>query len=316
MAAHQTLLPHQSSELFLTDGGMETTLIFLEGFDLPSFASFDLFKDKKGYKAIEDYFYRYLQIAKDCETGFILETPTWRASPDWMKKLGYSDSAMAEINEKAVDLMIDLKKAFENDLPSIVISGCVGPRGDGYSPINLMTVEDAQEYHSSQIRIFINKPVDIISALTMNYLEEAAGIALACNSMNLPVVISFTVETNGKLPTGMTLKEAIEQVDGIVQDPPIYYMINCAHPSHFIEELRGGAEESWIKRIRGIRANASSKSHAELDESVDLDRGNPAELGLMYKKLKALLPHINVLGGCCGTDEEHVLEIIKQVKSA
>ncbi len=315
MAVHKTTLPHQSPDLFLTDGGMETTLIFLEGFDLPSFASFDLFKDQKGFKAIQNYFHRYLQIAKDYKTGFILDSPTWRANPDWIKKLGYSDSAIVDINEKAVQLMVDLKEEFQDELNPILISGCIGPRGDGYNPRYIMTAEDAQMYHSSQIEIFSHTSVDLISALTMNYVEEAIGIVRAGNEVNLPVVLSFTVETDGKLPTGMTLKEAIGQVDKSAKEPPIYYMINCAHPSHFMEELQVGTTEPWTKRIRGIRANASRKSHAELDETADLDRGNPEELGIMYKQLKSLFNQLNVFGGCCGTDEEHVREIIKQVRS-
>lgn len=170
-----------------------------------------------------------------------------------------------------------------------------------------------QKYHSEQIEIFSRTPVDVISAVTMNYAEETVGIVRAANAVNIPVVISFTVEIDGKLPTGMTLKEAIEQVDESVKEPPIYYMINCAHPTHFINELRNGLGERWTKRIKGIRANASGKSHAELDDAAELDRGNPEELGNENKKLKNSFNHLNVFGGCCGTDEKHVLEIVKQI---
>jgi len=316
MAKSKTTLPHDSADLFLTDGGLETTLIFLEGFELPCFAAFDLLKDEKGYNAIRDYYSRYLQIAKDFKTGFILESPTWRASPDWIEKAGYSRPAIAEINEKAVQLLVDLKNKFQDQVSTIVISGCVGPRGDGYKPENKMTVEEAQNYHSQQIEVFGHTPVDIVSAITMNYAEEAIGITRACSAVGLPVVISFTVETNGKLPGGMSLKEAIEQVDKNVKEPPLYFMINCAHPTHFINELQAGLNEQWTKKIKGIRANASCKSHAELDEATELDRGNPKELGSEHKRLKSLFNQLNVFGGCCGTDEEHVLEIINQIKTA
>ncbi len=315
MTPRNTILPHESADLFLTDGGLETTLVFSEGFELPYFAAFDLLKDEKGYNAIKDYYRRYLKIAQDLKTGFILESPTWRANPDWIEKIGYPKSAIWEINEKAVELLSDLKSEFENDANPIILSGCVGPRGDGYRPENLMTIEEAQKYHSGQIESFSQTPVDLISAITMNYAEEAVGIARAAAAFDLPVVISFTVETNGKLPTGMSLQEAIEQVDKNVKTLPIYYMINCAHPSHFIDVLQEGQNEEWAKRIMGIRANSSCKSHAELDESTELDRGNPQELGDDHKRLKHILKHLNVFGGCCGTDEEHVLEIANQVKS-
>lgn len=315
MTSGKTLLPNASSSLFLTDGGLETTLVFIHGFDLPYFAAFDLLKDEKGYRAIQDYYRSYLSIAAKFKTGFILESPTWRANPDWMEKIGYPSSALAEVNQEAVRLLLSLKEEFEESLPAILISGCIGPRGDGYNPENRMNIEEAQNYHSAQIGVFANTPVNLVSAITMNYAEEAIGIARAAEAANLPVVISFTVETDGKLPTGMSLREATELVDDSVTDKPLYYMINCAHPTHFMGQLLAGKEESWTKRIQGIRANASCKSHAELDESTELDRGNPQELGSEHQKLKEIFPHLNVFGGCCGTDEEHVQEIASQLKA-
>lgn len=314
MAKSKTIFPHESAELFLTDGGLETTLVFLEGFELPYFAAFDLLKDEKGYNAIKNYYRPYLEIAKDHKTGFILESPTWRANPDWIDKIGYPGSALPEINKKAVQLLVELKSEFENELQPVILSGCIGPRGDGYNPKNTMTAEEAQKYHALQIEAFSQTQVELITAITMNYAEEAAGIARAAYIAGLPSVISFTVETNGKLPTGMGLKEAIEQVDESVKEPPLYYMINCAHPDHFKNELLDGQNEPWTKRVKGIRANASCKSHAELDESTSLDRGDPQELGNEYKKLKQAFSKLNVFGGCCGTDEKHLLEIVQQLK--
>lgn len=316
MAISKTALPNASADLFLTDGGLETTLVFLKGYELPCFAAFDLLKDEKGYHAIKDYYRRYLEIAKDFKMSFILESPTWRANPDWIEKIGYQVSAVSQVNEKAVQLLIELKKEFENDIPNIIISGCVGPRGDGYKPESTMTAEEAQNYHSAQIEVFSQTPVDMVSAITMTYVEEAIGITRAAGAVNLPAVISFTVETNGKLPTGVSLKEAIEQVDKSVSEPPLYFMINCAHPTHFSHQLQTGKNEEWIKRIRGLRANASCKSHAELDETTELDRGNPQELGSEHKQLKEMFNQLNVFGGCCGTDEEHIRAIAKQVKTA
>lgn len=310
-----TNLPHETTNLFLTDGGLETTLVFLEGFELPCFAAFDLLKDKKGYTALSNYYRRYLLIAEKLKTGFILESPTWRANPDWMATIGYHNSAISEINKKAIQLLVDLKNEFQNSINNIVISGCLGPRGDGYKPENTMTVDEALDYHATQIEIFSQTPVNIISAITMNYVEEAIGIAQAANAVNLPAVISFTVETDGKLPNGMSLKEAIEQVDRNTSTPPIYYMINCAHPTHFLDDMLKGKNEQWISRIKGIRANASCKSHSELDEATELDRGNPVDLGNMHKNLKINFNHLNVFGGCCGTDEEHIMAIATQVNT-
>ncbi|KAA5549161.1 homocysteine S-methyltransferase family protein [Adhaeribacter rhizoryzae] len=309
-------LPHQSGNIFLTDGGLETTLVFLQGFELPYFAACHLLNDAAGYQAMQDYYRRYLTIAQKYNTGFILESPTWRANPDWLKLMGYSPTAITDLNTKAIKFLIDLKDEFASSINNILISGCVGPRGDGYRPENLMTAEAAQSYHAAQINVFSQLPVDLLSAMTINYVEEAIGIVQAANSVGLPVVISFTLETNGKLPTGMSLEEAITLVDSSVAEPPIYYMINCAHPTHFLPELQNHAGKPWLDRIKGIRANASCKSHAELDEATELDSGNPTELGQENKQLKNLFKSLNVFGGCCGTDERHVLEIAKQVAIA
>lgn len=313
MKKNKNTLPNETEAVFLTDGGLETTLIFLEGFELPYFAAFDLLQYPEGYNAIKDYYSRYLKIAKKYKTNFILESPTWRANPDWIERIGYPENELSGLNEKAVKVLTDLKTEFENDIGSILISGCIGPRGDGYAPNNCMSIEEAQHYHSQQIKALRQTPVDFISAMTINYVEEAIGIVKAAESFELPVVISYTVETDGKLPTGMSLKDAIARVDENVAIQPLYFMINCAHPTHFLNELKENENEKWVKRIKGIRANASCKSHAELDEATALDRGFPKELGGEYKKLKDYFPHLNVFGGCCGTDEEHIVEIIDQI---
>ncbi|CAN1210220.1 Homocysteine S-methyltransferase [Tumidithrix helvetica PCC 7403] len=307
MARYRNNLPQLSNDLFLTDGGLETTLIFREGLDLPDFAAFDLLKHDAGYRAIQQYFRTYVRIATENQVGFILESATWRANPDWGKKLGYSSAALAAINRQAIALLHDIRREAETEASRMVISGCVGPRGDGYIPTDAMTEDEAQRYHQPQIETFRDADADLVTAITMNYVEEAIGITRAAQTMRMPVVISFTVETDGKLPTGQTLREAIAQVDAATQQYPAYYMLNCAHPTHFAGTLVGG--ESWLERIRGIRANASTKSHAELNESETLDDGNPAELGNQYHKLLDKFPQINVLGGCCGTDDRHIAAI-------
>jgi S-methylmethionine-dependent homocysteine/selenocysteine methylase len=262
-----------------------------------------------GYQALKKYFLTYATLAKKYQVGLILESPTWRANLDWGIKLGYSTKTLAEINRKAIALLENIRSKYETKQSPMVISGCIGPRGDGYIPSETMTIDEAQQYHQTQIETFCEADVDMVSALTMNYTEEAIGITKASQGVGMPVMISFTVETDGKLPTGQTLQEAIAQVDRATNYGPAYYMINCAHPNHFTNELRIG--EPWVKRIRGIRANASTKSHAELNESESLDDGNPKELGHLYRELRERFPHLTVLGGCCGTDHRHIEAICK-----
>ncbi len=307
MSKYRNNLPQLSSDLFITDGGIETTLIFHEGFDLPEFAAFVLFEDTQGQAALWQYFSTYAAIARDQKVGFILESPTWRSNPDWAYKLGYSLEELDRLNKQAIALMAEIRKEYETANSQMVISGCVGPRGDGYNPAAMMTAVEAQQYHATQIGTFGQTAADMVTAITMTYAEEAIGVTRAAQAAGLPVVISFTVETDGRLPSGQPLGNAIRQVDEATGRGPVYYMINCAHPTHFEDALAGG--ESWVERIGGLRANASAKSHAELDEAEELDDGNPQELGVQYRQLKSQLRNLVVLGGCCGTDHRHIQEI-------
>jgi S-methylmethionine-dependent homocysteine/selenocysteine methylase len=307
MAKFRDRLPQLSDDLFLTDGGIETSLIYLDGFDLPMFAAFDLFKTEKGQKGLRDYFARYASIAKAQGLGFVLESPTWRANPDWANALGYSAAQLTRINREAIDLMVDLRQAFETDRSPMVISGCFGPRGDGYDPGRKMTADEAADYHAFQADVFADTEADMVTAITMNYVEEAIGIAKAAAAVGMPSAISFTLETDGRLPTGQQLGEAIAEVDEATAGAPAYYMINCAHPSHFEHIVASGA--AWQSRVRGLRANASKRSHAELDQATELDAGDPAELAEQYAVLRRKFANLNVLGGCCGTDHRHIERI-------
>ncbi len=307
MAKYTRQLPHLDRKLFLTDGGIETTLIFHDGLELPHFAAFHLLRDAKGREALVRYYERYIAIAKAAGLGFVLESPTWRASADWGDKLGYSGDAIAAINRDAITLMHELRARHANSTTPIVVSGCIGPRGDGYDPGHVMPAEEAQAYHSHQIGAFAEVGADMTTAITMTNANEAIGIARAARTAGLPVAISFTLETDGNLPTGQALADAVAEVDKATAGTPVYYMINCAHPTHFEHVMPAGA--SWTNRIRGIRANASRRSHQELNDAPDLDDGDPVELGAQYRDIRLRHPQITVLGGCCGTDDRHIGQI-------
>ena len=309
MATYRASLPQMAGGLFLTDGGIETTLIFHEGLDLPDFAAFHLLKTEEGQAALKKYFQTYTNLAKQFGSGLILESATWRASSNWGNKLGYTARELAEANRRAINLLEGMRKEQATDTLPMVISGCVGPRGDGYVPDNAMNEKQAEAYHRAQIETFADTNADMVCAITMNDCAEAVGVARAAANMNMPVAISFTVEIDGKLPTGQSLADAIAEVDDATLAYPAYYMINCAHPTHFEPTL--AKDGAWLERIRGLRANASNKSHAELNEAADLDIGNPDELGGQYATLKSRLKQLNVMGGCCGTDHRHIEAIAK-----
>jgi S-methylmethionine-dependent homocysteine/selenocysteine methylase len=314
MTLYRKALPQLGDRLFLTDGGIETVLIFHDGFDLPHFAAFDLLRTNAGRDALKTYYERYLRIAVDQGTGFILESPTWRASTDWGDRLGYSQQALATVNREAIELMHGLRWRHQTSASPIVVSGCIGPRGDGYVAGELMMADAAQAYHSFQADVFADAGADMVTAITMTNTPEAIGIARAAAAAGMPSALSFTLETDGRLPTGETLGDAIARVDDATGGAPAYYMINCAHPSHFASILDPSA--AWTRRLRGLRTNASKLSHAELNEAVELDEGNPVELGAESAALRARFPTINVLGGCCGTDHRHVEQMCVRAMAA
>ena len=299
------------SRYFLTDGGLETTMIYHNNISLPHFAAFELVYTSQGREALKRYHQHYIQLAQRYNFTYILETPTWRANPDWGFKLGYDAHELNKANRHAALFMREIQNAIEYRDCKILISGCVGPRGDGYSATHRMTDLEAAAYHGEQIRTFALADVDVITAMTLNYSDEAIGIALAAKSVGVPLVISFTVETDGNLPSGENLKDAIAKVDAVTDDYAQHFMINCAHPEHFNSVLKESG--SWKNRIRGIRANASTKSHAELDASTSIDIGDKHSLAAGYAEIKTALPQLLVIGGCCGTDHSHMEEICKHI---
>jgi len=312
MSRYRTRLP-QLDGRFITDGGLETTLVFHEGIELPCFAAFVLLDRPEGEAALARYFARYAEIARENGVGIVLESATWRANPEWAAKLGYDDDALAAAQRKAIAQLAEVRAKYETSRSPIVVSGNLGPRGDGYSATQRMSSAEAADYHGPQIRAFAATEADLVAAFTMTHAEEAIGIATSAKASDMPVVISFTVETDGSLPSGETLRDAIERTDAATGGYPAYYMINCAHPSHFRDVLaKGGA---WRERIRGLRANASKRSHAELDASTDLDAGDPLELGNDYRALLPLLPRLCVVGGCCGTDHRHVEAVCRATRA-
>jgi len=284
----------------LTDGGVETFLLFHEGFEVPCFASFPLLEDGRGRAALQRYFERFIDIADRHGLPFVLDTATWRANPDWGAQLGYDADALAAANREAVAFA----RAIAGRRPGVTINGVVGPRGDGYVAGEQMSAAAAADYHGPQIGVLRAAGVDRITALTLTYPDEAIGIVRA--AQGVPVVVGFTVETDGRLPDGTTIADAVERVDTATDGAAEFFLINCAHPTHIAAGLDGAPQ---LERIGGLRVNASALSHAELDAAEELDEGDPAALARDNAALRDALPSIRLLGGCCGTDHRHVAEI-------
>lgn len=306
MATYRNKLPQLSGDFFLTDAGLETDLIFNHGIEIREFAAHTLLPQKKDRKALADYLRGFLSLANEKDAGFILDSQTWKAHPHWAKDLGATEDELEKANRESIAFIAGLRDEFSGNKKPIVLNGVIGPRGDAYAPEEKVAAHQAEDYHAKQIGWLAKTDVDMITALTFTQSDEAIGLVRAAQAADLPVVISFTVETDGNLPTGQSLKDAIIAVDTATNSGAAYFMVNCAHPDHFSHVLDAA---DWSGRIRGVRCNASRKSHAELDESETLDAGDPVELGSQYKAIWAKMPWLNVFGGCCGSDLRHVTEI-------
>jgi homocysteine S-methyltransferase len=292
----------------LTDAGLETVLIFEDGIDLPHFASFPLVDSVEGRAALHRYYRPFLELARDREVPLVLATPTWRANSDWGRLLGYEGDDLTAVNRRAVALVESARDEVLEpaERGSVVIEASIGPRSDAYQPTLVMAADEAQDYHAVQLGALADTGCTQATALTLTYVDEAVGITRAATAAGLPVHIGFTVETDGRLPSGDSIEDAILAVDNATDGAAESFMINCAHPAHFAGALPEGDSRM---RIRGLRANASALSHAELDEAEELDSGDPDDLAERYVSLRRELPDLEVVGGCCGTDIRHVTAI-------
>jgi homocysteine S-methyltransferase len=303
-------LPQLAGRPMVTDGGLETDLIFNHGVELEEFAAYPLLGDAAGRELLTGYYDTYASIAARAGAGLLLESPTWRANRDWGARLGHSAADLDRANADAVDLLRSLRRryAVELGLQDVVVVGVVGPRGDGYLSAGAPSPAEAVDYHHAQVATFAEAGVDVVTAYTLTAAGEAIGVAQACREHALPVAISFTVEVDGRLPDGTTLAETIAEVDG--REAPDYYLVNCAHPEHVLAGMDADDDGSaWRSRLLGLRYNASTRSHAELDDADDLDAGDLEVISAGHDRVVGRLPGVTVVGGCCGTDASHVARL-------
>jgi homocysteine S-methyltransferase len=306
MSRFRHALPQIHGDLFLADGGIETDLIFNGGIEIREFAAHTLLPDTAGRRALEAYFRSFLRLAEELGAGFILDSQTWKAHPHWADDLDASEDELRRANEDSIAFISTLRDEFPSNEKPIVLNAIIGPRGDAYEPSSDIAAHEAECYHSQQIGWLAETEADMVTATTFTQAGEAVGFVRAAVAADMPVVVSFTVETDGSLPTGQPLGDAIRQVDEETDSAAEYFVVNCAHPDHFFGVLR---DAPWARRLRGLRCNASRMSHAELDEAEELDDGNPAEMAAQYLEIRRRLPWLNIFGGCCGTDLRHIAAI-------
>lgn len=307
-------IPAPGGQLYLTEGGIETHMQYKKGYEIPHFCLFDLMKNPKAVADLRAYHERIIEVALEHKVGAILDGVHYRSSKDWGELLGYSPAGLAEIVAQGIEFYRELAREYENENSPMPVSGVVGPRGDAYSLGRTMSADDAEEYHDEQIATMKSAGADMITALTFSHVDEAIGLVRAAKAHGMPVVVSFTLGSNGKLKTGTAFGDAIETIDLATDDGPDYYMINCTHPIDFAPAFNSAGD--WTTRLGGIRPNASSLDHGMLCQLGHLEEGDPDELSEQMADMARCYPHLNVWGGCCGTDFHHIDRIVTAVKAA
>jgi S-methylmethionine-dependent homocysteine/selenocysteine methylase len=315
------------SRKFLTCAGTETYLCFQQGFDLPEFCAFAVYDHPDELDRLEkDHLSKVLSAAAETGHGLLIDAMIWRAQPDFLVRLGRDPGhgELVRIHEAAVGRVrhfVDRWRSehgYDDGSFPVLIVADIGPRGDGYKVEDPSATSDSfRAYHAKQIRAITEVGgIDLVIAYTITGVEESIGIVQACVDAGLPVVISPTVETDGRLPDGSELRTLIEKTDEATNSAPLFYGVNCSHPTHLLPTLEKASEanEEWLERFRGFRANASPRSHEELDNSTELDRGNVKELARSLSDMRETYS-LHVVGGCCGTDHEHIAAIAETAAS-
>ncbi len=307
----RTFPQQQPGVQYLTEGGQETEIMYKYGFDLPHFSMLPLLGDDRAMAELNGMYERYLDTAAAHGFGAVMAGMDYRASPDWAELLGYSPAALEDMQLRAIGFLRDVSRPYLDQLPAVMIAGIVGPRGDAYTLDQRMSVEQAQDYHSTQIATLATAEVDLVEAMTFNSVPEAVGVARAAADVGLPASISFTLDSNHRLHSGPTLREAIEAVDAACgDDRPAFYGINCSHPLEFLPALEPG---SWFERVRSLRPNAAMMDKIALCTLGHLESGDPVDLGQRMGAIALQYPHLDIWGGCCGTWDTHLDEIARSV---
>ncbi|WP_135501055.1 homocysteine S-methyltransferase family protein [Roseovarius aestuariivivens] len=307
---HARDLPQSQGRLMTCGGGFETWLQYVDGFELRHFCAFELIDDPRGRACLADYHRKLVEAAVANGVGVINEGLHYRASRDWGTLIGYSREALEEINIRGIEFYKDFAREYKSEATPMLVGGVIGPRGDAYNVGRTPDEAEAEDYHAEQILTFKKAGADLVTAATFSSVAEATGLTRAAKAAGMPVVISFFVAKGGKLKGGETLEEAIAQVDAATDSAPAYYMINCTHPTEFMPGLDDGG---WVRRLGGFMPNAVAMDTLDLCKLGHLEDGDPAELGGQMADLARRYPHINVWGGCCGTDGRHIGEITRQV---
>ena len=305
--------PRLENKFYLTEGGVETEVMYKWGYELPEFAMFPLLDNPEADAVIRNMFRRYLDVAAEQNTGLLLNGHDYRASPDWAAKLGYSAEGLRDMQRRTIQFLDDMRTEYAGRVSDVYIAACIGPRGDAYGTGGEITVDEAEDYHSLQLQNLDGTAADMAVAATFNNIPEAIGVIRAASEKGMPIGVSLTLTPEGRLRSGPSLREAIENVDEATDGRAAWFGTNCSHPLEFEPALYDAGP--WLERLRYIRPNAARMDKIALCSLGHLEDGDPVELGEQMGEVARRLPNADIIGGCCGTDERHLSEIAKNVNA-
>lgn len=306
---------YRSGATFLTDGGIETRLIYEFGIDLPDFASFLALFDDRGRAALREIYRGYLAVAAEFRMPMLVGAPTWRAHPECLRRFGFAKADdLRRVNAEAVAFLQDLRRETRTET-LVHIAGVIGPRRDGYRAEDAPALDEARAYHEAQAQALAGLGVDLLYAPTFPSRDELAGVAQAMARTGLAYALAPVIDPKGRLLDGHSFAEAVRLVDESTDPKPLYFLAGCVHPSTFLAAAAEGGDRTMPRmpgRLAGIKANASPLPPEELDRLGHLDADAPAVLAQEILAARRRYG-LRILGGCCGTNDRHIRALAEAV---
>lgn len=307
----------RSGTPIITDGGIETRIMFETNLSMdPELQVAALVPDPDGAAALRSIYESYIKAAGEFGLPIVIGTPTFRASLNFARRAGHGgEESVRELNVGAVRLLRQLRE--DSDHRPIFIAGVIGPSGDAYTPGDALGAPEAAAYHRLQTEVLAEEGVEFLFAPTFPAVDEALGVAMAMGRSGLPYVVSFVLDTAGRVLDGTPLTAAIERIDNEALPPPLYYSISCVYPDVAARALEDAARDSktLVGRIAELKANGSPLGTDELVRLDHIEATPPEPFAELLWSLHESHPVLRVIGGCCGTDDRHIRALAERMVS-
>ena len=265
--------------------------------------------DTIGKKILDKIYNQYISVAYKFNLPILILTPTWRANKERLELAGFKDK---NVNADCVKFLFDIRNKYGEFASKILIGAPMACKGDAYNPEEALLSDEAYNFHKFQVKKLSEAGVDFLLGSTLPASSEALGMAKAMAESNIVYILSFVIHPNGKLLDGTSLNETISVIDNSVSPKPIYYMLNCVHPTHCMSAINNELNNTEVirTRLKGLQANGSAMSPEELELLEKTSSQSPSIWGKKMIDLY-LNSNLKILGGCCGTNHHHIKSIAR-----